>query len=138
MSQHHNVIQLSVRHSTSLLHMCLDIDANGDGRPHITPFSDSLCDFIFEFNLTQLILTSMHSKGNILDLLFIDIDHLISNLRTHYSQFQTPSLRCTFITEIADQPSSCNVPTYFLFSKGDYDVFNDYMSTIDYSFCNGR
>ena len=87
MSQHHNVIILGDFNLPDIDWPCLTSHS---------PFSDSLCDFIFEFNLTQLILTSMHSKGNILDLLFIDIDHLISNLRTHYSQFQTPSLRSLF------------------------------------------
>ena len=78
MSQYQNVIILGDFNLPDIDWPCLTSHS---------PFSDSLCDFVFEFNLTQLILNSTDSKGNILDLLFTDIDHIISNLHI------TPSSR---------------------------------------------
>ena len=42
--------------------------------------SKSFCDFVFQNNLSQLIHTHTHLKGNILDIVLTNSDELISNV----------------------------------------------------------
>ena len=99
--------------------------------------SDALCELIFEHNLTQLILKSTHSKGNILDLLITNIDHHISNLLIIpcSKQLYSDHLFIFFDLLVNHYPPH-RTTSYFLdYSKGDYLAFNDYLLELDYSFC---
>ena len=42
-----------------------------------TSFSNSFCDFVFKHNLTQLMTTPTHEKGNVLDLVLTNVDDVI-------------------------------------------------------------
>ena len=99
--------------------------------------SDALCELIFEHNLTQLILKSTHSKGNILDLLITNIDHHISNLLiTPCSKQLYSDHLFIFFDLLVNHYPPHRTTSYFLdYSKGDYLAFNDYLLELDYSFC---
>ena len=45
-----------------------------------TLVSNLFCDFVFESNLTQLIICPMHIEGNTLDILLTNNDSLVRNL----------------------------------------------------------
>ena len=53
--------------------------------------SNLLCDFVFESNLSQLITCPTHVKGNILDILLTNNDHLITGLSVTESHSSLPS-----------------------------------------------
>ena len=46
-------------------------------------FSVELCEFIFQYNLSQVILSLTHNRGNILDLVIANNDKLISDTVIH-------------------------------------------------------
>ena len=46
-------------------------------------FSVELCEFIFQYNLSQVILSLTHNRGNILDLVIANNDKLISDTVNH-------------------------------------------------------
>ena len=47
-------------------------------------FSTEICEFIFQYNLSQVIIMSpTHNRGNILDLVIVSNDKMISNILIH-------------------------------------------------------
>ena len=129
MTHHQNVIILGDFNLPDIDWSCLTSHS---------PFSDLLCDFIFQYNLTQLLLNSTHSKGNILDLLITNSDHRISNLHiTPCSENLFSDHLFIFFDLLTNYHPPQQTFSYSLdFSKGDFDAFNDYLLEFDFSFCN--
>ena len=102
-----------------------------------SPSSGLLCDFLFKYNLTQMIHHATHSKGNILDLLITNIDHLISNIHITPSRGHISSDHFHISHEVTlNSHHHQNVSRYVLdYSKGDYDALNAYFLDTDFSFC---
>ena len=46
----------------------------------LSPFSISFCDFVYEYNLSQLVECPTHIKGNMLDLVLTNAESIISVL----------------------------------------------------------
>ena len=120
MTHHQNVIILGDFNLPDIDWSCLTSHS---------PFSDLLCDFIFQYNLTQLLLNSTHSKGNILDLLITNSDHRISNLHiTPCSENLFSDHFFIFFDLLTNYHPPQQTFSYSLdFSKGDFDAFNDYL-----------
>ena len=129
MTHHQNVIILGDFNLPDIDWSCLTSHS---------PFSDLLCDFIFQYNLTQLLLNSTHCKGNILDLLITNSDHWISNLHiTPCSENLFSDHLFIFFDLLTNYHPPQQTFSYSLdFSKGDFDAFNDYLLEFDFSFCN--
>ena len=114
---------------------CPDIDwASLHGS---NPVSVSLCEFVFNFNLCQVVPTPTHTKGNVLDLVLTQNPESIMNLSVHSSMSflsLPPSdhypvsffLSCRVHTSIRPSTPSFN------YKKGDYIGLNDYLLNLDW------
>lgn len=102
------------------------------------PNSRLFCDFVFNNNFTQLVCTPTHSKGNILDLVLINSDDLVSELAV-LSKEPFPGLKSdhhllSFKMSLDSLPMSKRPLSYsFNFSKGNYLLMNEYIFSLDLS-----
>ena len=60
-------------------------DINWSSLTGSSPLSNSFCEFIFDCNLTQHVMSPTHVKGNILDLILTSPDIDVANLFVHPS-----------------------------------------------------
>ena len=58
-------------------------DSNWNTLSGSTTFSNQLCDFIFQYNLLQIVDCPRHIAGNVLDLIFTNCDSATNSLATH-------------------------------------------------------
>ena len=89
-----------------------------------SPFSISFCDFVYEMNLSQLVMDSTHVKGNILDLVLTNAENFIYDLFIADSLPLIPSDHCTvsFKIKYALPPSQRTSHKYFFdYSKANFD-----------------
>lgn len=101
--------------------------------------SNCLCDFIFDFNLTQHVFVPTHKLGNILDLVITSPEVSISDL----SVFQPPNsiasdhFMVSFIPLCNHCPLEINKKCryFFNFSKADYNSIASFMLDADFSPC---
>ena len=113
-------------------------DINWDNLSAPSHFSNSLCDSLFQSNLTQLISAPTHIKGNILDLVITNKPSAVSSIsvtecnRTlisdhHLIQF---NLHLKF-------PKHQISPPHFTFNyaKADYQSMLSYLLNADFSRC---
>ena len=109
-----------------------------------THFSNQMCDFVFDWNLSQLIESPTHIKGNILDLLMTNHNDSIKNLTIlphDQSSNIVPSVHCliTFDTRLytdrrfTNSTSSCAL--VFDFPRADLDGLCSYPLDHDFSSC---
>ena len=97
-----------------------------------------LCDFVFESNLSQLITCPTHVKGNILDILLTNNDHLISGLSVTESHSSLPSDHYIISFNIdLTSPSVKHHGSTFVFdyNNADYEGLCDYLLDSDFSVC---
>ena len=106
-----------------------------------THFSNQMCDFVFDWNLSQLFESPTHVKGNILDLLMTNHNDSIKNLTIlphDQSSNIVPSDHCviTFDTRLytgrrfTSSTSSCAL--VFDFPKADLDGLCSYLLDHDF------
>ena len=103
-----------------------------------SPISNLFCDFVFESNLSQLISGPTHIKGNTLDLLLTNNEHLVSQL----SGQSSPSAQLSdhfnisfHIVSCAPTSKRCELLFVFDYSKADFAGLCNYLLDIDYSVC---
>lgn len=76
--------------------------------------SKQLCDMIFECNLTQLVSSLTHVKGNILDLFFTSDENLVTLVKVHQkdeSLLHSDHFKLTFRLPGSSSPTACNSPS---------------------------
>lgn len=103
-----------------------------------SPFSNAFCDFVFNNNLIQVINTSTHMKGNLMDLVLTNTDNLIHNLKVPPSHPLIPSDHYLIFLRVNHPIVSDkkNKTQYvFDFSKTDYDGFLQYILDSDFTTC---
>ena len=101
-------------------------------------FSNSLCEFVYEESLSQLINCPTHIKGNTLDLILTNVENLISNLSVSEPHPLIPSDHFTlsFDFKFAFPPLTKKSCKYvFDYSKADYECLCDYLLDTDFSDC---
>lgn len=88
-----------------------------------TTFSSNLCDFIFDFNLSQLVNVPTHVKGNILELVIVKSEELISNLSVHSTNqpwFSSDHYMISFSLQLSGKVKIRQGPRYVLdYAKAD-------------------
>ena len=71
-----------------------------------SPIYNLFCDFLFEYNLSQLISGPTHIKGNTLDLLLTNNEHLVSRIVCAIFSF------CSIFWSLQYQFSNCQLYPY--------------------------
>ena len=100
--------------------------------------SSSLCDLVFEFQLSQLVDTPTHSKGNILDLILTNSEHLINDISVGTSPFSNSDhLPISFLIQSHLSPSfpKCVSNSFRDYSKADFEGMNDFLLDWDFTPC---
>lgn len=101
-------------------------------------FSVSLCDFVFEMNLAQLVTESTHVKGNILDLVFTNVENSIHDFSISNSHPLIPSDHRTISFKInciySPRQRTSHKP-FFDYSKADLGALCDHLLDTDFSDC---
>ena len=100
-----------------------------------SPVSNALCDLVFRHNLLQLVDFPTHSKGNILDLVFVNSENLVSNL-VQASSNTLCSDHCIisfnlFSTCSRNTSKVCHSPIYD-FKKTDLDGLLSFLLDVDF------
>ena len=96
----------------------------------------SFCDFIFNFNLSQLIDKPTHTKGNILDLILTNASHRIKNINisSPRNALNSDHSIVDFSLSHSTTPLPETSPRYvFDFSKADYTGLCSFL--MDFNFC---
>ena len=114
-------------------------DINWDALTCSSPSSKLFCDFVFEHNLQQFVREPTHYKGNILDLVLSNFPELILDINIHSSN-HLPSMSSDHYPISISIPcvvhrakkAKLNAPL-FNFSKGNYTLMNNYISSHDFS-----
>ena len=106
----------------------------------VTKISNSFCDLIFDLNLSQLVESSTHHKGNILDLLLTNSEDRIKDvsiLPQEFLPFSSDHYMVTFSLSIIYALHIPKLhPNYVLnYSKTDFEGLCSYLLDIDFSSC---
>ena len=100
-----------------------------------THFSDQFCDLIFDLNLSQLVDSSTHRQGNILDLVLTNIEdsiHSLTVLNRNHQLISSDHYPITFVLSHS-VISPHNSPTYFYdFLKGNMKAFLIFLLTVTF------
>ena len=99
-------------------------------------FSSLMCDFLFDYNLSQYISESTHHQGNILDLVLSNSIDRLSNVLVH------PTL-CSHMSDhhlitfnfLSMHSTGYRSHPEFIFNylKADFSSFNTHLSYVDFS-----
>jgi len=104
-----------------------------------TPMSNLFCDLVFNLNLVQMINEPTHIHGNILDLILIIDDNLITSLSVHSNSslpIVSDHFAMTFsLNSSLPSPSKFSPFYVFNYSKGDYEGLYNHLSNVDFSPC---
>ena len=104
-----------------------------------TLISNLFCDFVFEANLTQLITCPTHIKGNTLDIILTDKDHLVNNLSVSKSAILTSDhLQITFDLPLTPSPSSTKHQeslAFYNYANADFEGLCDSLLESDLNSC---
>ena len=96
----------------------------------------SFCDFIFNFNLSQLIDKPTHTKGNILDLILTNASHRIKNINisSPRNALNSDHSIVDFSLSHSTTPLPETSPRYvFDFSKADYTGLCSFLMDFNFS-----
>ena len=100
-------------------------------------YSNSLCNFIFEHNLTQFVSGPTYIKGGILDLILSDCDYIISNISIQSANLFISSDHFLVSGQVCGSlPHRTTVGSSYYFldlSKTDEKQLADYLLEHDFS-----
>ena len=99
-----------------------------------SPVSNNFCEFVFESNLTQLVESSTHTCGNILDLVLTNSPEYVTLLTVHPQDLQciaSDHSLITFTASFKRSVPSSTIKEVFNFNRGDYHGFNEYLLNCD-------
>ena len=99
-------------------------------------FSTEICEFIFQYNLSPVIMSPTHNCGNILDLVIVSNNEIISDILIHSEStiaIKSYHFPVTFkLMLLSTNHNTAHKPIHILdYSKGDYDGMNDFLYSID-------
>uniref|UniRef100_A0A1X7TYP8 Endonuclease/exonuclease/phosphatase domain-containing protein n=1 Tax=Amphimedon queenslandica TaxID=400682 RepID=A0A1X7TYP8_AMPQE len=99
-----------------------------------THYSLSLCDLVFDCNLSQVVQVPTHNKGNTLDIVLTSIPEAISNvIATPITSFNTDHLAVMFqVSHLRDVSPTLLAKRVYDFSKADWAGLVD--SLLDFDF----
>ena len=89
-----------------------------------TSFSKIFCEFVYKYNLTQLITSHTHVKGNVLDLILTNAEDIIYDLNVnpaHLLMFSDHFLISFCMKYQTPSMQGNKVHCAFDFSKADFD-----------------
>uniref|UniRef100_A0A1X7VGL1 Reverse transcriptase domain-containing protein n=1 Tax=Amphimedon queenslandica TaxID=400682 RepID=A0A1X7VGL1_AMPQE len=100
------------------------------------PAFHSLCEFVFDQNLCQLVTVPTHVKGNVLDLVLTQKPESIHDLCVHSDGFSPLPLSDHYPISFSHScqisvSTHSHLPT-LNYLKGDYVALNDYLLDIDW------
>ena len=101
-------------------------------------FSRSLCNFIYEFNLTQIITCPTHIKGNTLDLVITIVEDIIHNLAVSepHPRLVTDHFTISFNIQHTFQSRPRNKSKYvFDYSKANLESICCHLLDTDFGDC---
>lgn len=110
-------------------------DINWDSLSGSSVNSKNFCDFIFNFNLTQLIAHPTHRKGNILDLVISNTPEVVDNLLINkHPSLDTDHFMISFDLKRGHLvPKSCSSEAIPVYSKTDMEGLSNYLLDYDFS-----
>ena len=100
--------------------------------------SHHLCDFIFDYNLSQHVLVPTHLQGNTLDLVITSPGVSISDLVvSHPAQSIASDHFIISFVPLCDSPNHCKHKSKYVFdfSKADYDSIRSFLLDTNFSVC---
>ena len=113
-------------------------DINWDNLTASSTASRTFCDFIFDNALLQVVDTSTHSKGNILDLIITNSEYSVRDLTVHSCGHLIISdhFTLTFRLSASVPSSSCSPPIYvYDYPKADYNSLCSFLLDFDFTSC---
>ena len=103
----------------------------------VSPASSALCDFVFDFNIIQVIESPTHTKGNILDLILSNTTDLIEHVNIWSDSFlYSDHFLLDFYVKIPNLAPPRNVlhsRPVLDYSKADYVEMNNFLLDYDFS-----
>ena len=105
----------------------------------VSPISTLLCDFVFDYNISQVVESPTHVKGNVLDLVLTNSAQLIHSLTVFTDKFQYSDhfLIKFSLHRMAPKSTSFNhrcLPV-LNYSRADYEGMCNYLLDFDFSGC---
>ena len=99
--------------------------------------SSLLCDLIFDLHLSQVVDSSTHIKGNILDLVISNSADRISNIKVHQNHpMSSDHFLVSFSIKVVRPRTICPQPSVFLnYSRADFNGMCDFLLDWDFSAC---
>ena len=107
----------------------------------VSPMSTLLCDFVFDHNISQVVDSPTHVKGNVLDLVLTSSIELLHSLAVFSDKFQYSDhfLIKFSLHLLAPTPTSSahrSLPALD-YSRADYEGMCNYLLEFDFSKCLG-
>ena len=98
--------------------------------------SKYLCDVVSRLNLIQLITVPTHIHGNMLDLLFTNIDDCVQNISvTTNTILQSDHFIILFEVICSTRPHRQTVRYVYDYSEANFEGLNNYLLNVDFSSC---
>ena len=99
--------------------------------------SKLFCNFVFDSNFLQLVKSPTHVKGNILDLILTNSENLVQKLSVHsnepFPSMKSDHIMLSFTTPFQLSKTNPARPPTFNFSKGNYELMNEFIESTDLS-----
>ena len=100
-------------------------------------YSNAFCDLVYQFNLSQLVLSPTHIHGNVLDLVLTNDLDLVTDISVASDNSLLPisdHLKVTFHVSFSTPPNPQEEIRYiFDYSRADWLGFANYLSDFDFS-----
>ena len=104
-----------------------------------SPSSILFCDCVLNCNLSQLVGSSTHIKGNVLDLVLTSDEEAVTSLKVHPgvdSPFKLDHFMVSFSLAVNTVCPSCSATSLvFDYSKADWEGLCGYLLDSDFSMC---
>ena len=113
-------------------------DINWDLLDYSQPLSSSLCDLVFQFQLSQLVNNPTHLKSNVLDLILTNTEHIINDITVGSSPFSNSDhLPISFLIkcQLSSSYPKCVSKSFRDYSKADFEGMDDFFLDWDFSLC---
>ena len=102
-----------------------------------SPLSNLLCDFVCDTNLAQLINSPTHVKGNTLDILLTNSEHIISHISVSkpYDSLPSDHYKIYFFIESNFSINKTHKPLFvFDYKMANYEGLCDFLLDVDFSY----
>ena len=98
-----------------------------------SPYSTSLCNFVSDYNLSQVIQIPTHTGGNILDIVLTNTPDAVINVNlAPFSPLCSDHFAVTFRLSYVPVTSSSSAKSLFDYSKADWTGLLEYLLNYDF------